>query len=324
MANKKVTLQKKIVCLGGGIGTVNLITGLKDYFGDLIVVVSMADDGGSSGRLRRLYNVPPFGDLVSCMAAVVGDENPIISRVLTYRFEGNRYGKDEEIFGQKLGNLIMTGMRDITGSLDKAIDLFKKTFDIKGAFLPATSESVSIKARTIEGKLIYGESKIDLGKYSGKRILEEIFLEPSDARTSPKVLKSIKDADVIIAGPGDLYTTILPVLIVKEIEAELKNSKALKIFIINVANKPFETKGYGLNDYIIAVKRHLGSFPFDKVIVNSNLTPKIPKKYDYHYVDANYAIAKNKLMIIKKDIIDEKFPLYHNPSKLAKTILENI
>lgn len=317
-------VNKKIVCLGGGIGTVNLIKGLKDYFSDISVVASMADDGGSSGRLRRLYNIPPVGDLVSCMAAAATSQNPVISQMLTYRFSGNRYGKDEDLSGQKLGNLIMIAMRDITGSFDKAIKLFQKTFGINGVFLPATLRSLSISAKTIEGKRIYGETKIDLGKYSGKRILERVFLEPENVKANPRVIKSIQTSDIIIAGPGDLYTTILPVLIVPGIKEALQNSKALKVFIVNVANKPFETRGYSVNDYIVAVEKHLGCFPFDKVLANTNFSPKIPKIYRYQYVDINHVGNSNGIKIIKRDIIDENFPLYHSSVKLAKTILENI
>lgn len=317
-------VNKKIVCLGGGIGTVNLIKGLKRYFSDIAVVVSMADDGGSSGRLRRLYNVPPPGDLVSCMAAVARNQNPAISEMMTYRFSGDRYGKDTDLSGQKLGSLIMIALRDITGSFEKAISLFQKTFDVRGVFLPATVESVTISAKTIEGKKIYGETKIDLGKYPGKRILEKVFLEPGNVKANPKAIKSIKTADVIIAGPGDLYTTILPVLIVPGIRKALHISKALKFFVVNVTNKPFETKGYNVKDYIRALKKHLKDFPFDVILVNNNLMPKIPKKYHYSYVDPDHVTSNNKFKIIKKDIIDEDFPLYHNSSKLAKTILENI
>lgn len=317
-------VNKKIVCLGGGIGTVNLIKGLKNYFNKITVVVSMADDGGSSGRLRRLYNIAPPGDLVSCMAALAKTNDSHLAKILTFRFAGERYGKDEEIGGQKLGNLIMVAMRDITGSFDKAITLFQKTFNVKGDFLPATNENVTISAKTIEGKRIYGEEKIDMGRYTGKRILEKVFLEPRDAKTSLKVLKNIKEADVIIAGPGDLYTTILPVLLVKDIIEELKKSRALKIFVVNVANKPFETKGYNVNDYITAVKRHLGFFPFDKIIANSNFSVGIPKKYKYQYVGLIAPSSLNGVQLITNDIVNENFPLYHNSAKLAKTIIENI
>lgn len=317
-------VNKKIVCLGGGIGTVNLIKGLKNYFSNITVIASMADDGGSSGRLRRLYNIAPPGDLVSCMTALAKTNDSYLAKILTFRFAGERYGKDEEIGGQKLGSLIMVAMRDITGSFDKAITLFQKTFNVKGNFFPATSSDVTISAKTTEGKRIYGEENIDMGKYTGKRILEKVFLEPANAKTSQKVLKSIKEADVVIAGPGDLYTTILPVLIVKDIEKALKGSKALKIFVVNVANKPFETKGYSVDDYVMAVKRHLRSFPFAKIVANSNFSVGIPKKYRYQYVELTASKNLNGVALITNDIVDEIFPLYHNSAKLAKTIIENI
>lgn len=315
-------VDKKIVCLGGGVGTANLIRGLKKFFRNITVVASMADDGGSSGRLRRLYNIPPPGDLVILMAQVV--KNPYVSKLLTFRFPGNGRGEDAELYGHKLGNLIMIALINITGNFDKAINLFQKIFDIKGNFLPATSEKVSISAKTIEGKLIYGESKIDMGKYSGKRVLEKVFLQPRDTEANSKAIKSIRDADIVIAGPGDLYTTILPVLIVKNIEKMLKKSNALKIFVVNVANKPFETKGYNVDDYISAIKRHLGSFPFDKIIANSNFSVEIPKKYKYQYVGPSASDNLNGSQIITNDLVNETFPLYHNSSKLAKTIIENI
>lgn len=315
-------VNKKIVCLGGGVGTANLINGLKGFFTNITVVASMADDGGSSGRLRRLYNIPPPGDLVTLMVQFVKD--PCVAKLLGFRFPGKGMGEDSELYGHKLGNLIMIALLNIAGDFGKAINLFQKTFDIKGIFLPATIEKVNISAKTIEGKRIYGESKIDLGKYSGKRILEKVFLEPRDAKTSSRVLNCIKNSDIIIAGPGDLYTTILPVLIVKDIEKELKKSKALKIFVVNVANKPFETKGYEVEDYVNAVKRHLGSFPFDKIIANNNFSASIPRKYKYHYVGLMASQNLNGAQLIADDIVDEDFPLYHNCAKLAKTIMENI
>lgn len=318
-------VNKKIVCLGGGIGSVNLIKGLKDHFSDISVVVSMADDGGSSGRLRRLYNVPPPGDLVSCMSALIKSNNYNLAKLLTYRFKGNRYGKDKDLGGQKVGNLILTAMLDITGNFEKAIGLFKKTFNVRGNFLPATTEAVSISAETIEGKIIHREERIDTGKYAGKRILKRVFLNPIDAKVNPKLIKSIRTAEIIIAGPGDLYTTILPVLIVNGVNAALQESKAQKIFVVNITNKPFETSGYDVNDYILAVKRHLGAFPFNKVIVNNNYAPKIPSKLKYKYVDINgFKKNSNSIKLITSDLVDENFPLYHNPQKLAKTIIGNI
>ena len=140
---------------------------------------------------------------------------------------------------------------------------------------------------------------------------------------NPKVLQSIKEADIIIGGPGDLYTTVLPVLIVPFVKEALNKSRASKIFVVNVTNKPFETKGYKVKDYIEAIRRHLGNFPFEKVIVNNNLRPLIPSRFNYKYVDFDSENYDN-IAIIKADLIAEKFPLYHDSEKLAKTIAENI
>lgn len=310
--------SKKIVCLGGGIGTVNLIKGLKNYFNNITVIVSTADDGGSTGRLRRLYNILPPGDLVSCMSALSNDST--ISKIITYRFPGDRYGKDEELVGHKLGNLIMVGMRDVTGSFKDAVNLFKQTFDIPGNFFPATSTPVSISAKTTEGNRVEREENIDLGRYFGKKALDMVYLNPKNPKPAPGVIESLKKADIIIAGPGDLYTTILPTLIVPAISKEINRSKKKKAFIVNVANKPVETKGYKLSDYISAIKKHLGAFPFDTVIVNNNFSIKIPKKYKYDYVTFDSVNSAQKFQVLKKDLVDEGFPLYHDSLKLAKTI----
>lgn len=317
---------KKIVCLGGGIGTVNLIKGLTTIADDITVVVSMADEGGSAGRLRRLFNIFPPGDLVSCMAASLSGKSTKLEKLLTYRFPGNRYATDGSLAGHKLGNLLLVAMRDVTGSFSEGLELFQTLFDIKGRFLPATAEEVSISAKTIEGKMIIGEENIDRGKYSGKRILDKVFLHPEHAKPGNGVIEAMKNADVIIAGPGDLYTTTLPVLIVPTIKNALIESKAEKIFIVNIANKPFETKGYTLSDYISAIKKHLGEFPFDTIIVNNNFSHSIPKKFHYHYVFHNKkdqvepSVLEKDITFIEADLVNEDFPLYHSPDKLAKIV----
>lgn len=316
-------MKKQIVCLGGGIGTVNLIKGLKDHLDDITVVVSMADEGGSSGRIRRLFKMFPPGDLISCMAAFYKGENPNLATLLTYRFPGDRYGKDGDLSGHKLGNLIIVALKNITGSFDEAILLFQQIFGITGKFLPATVEEVTISAKTIEGKEILGEEKIDLGKYTGKRVLDEVILHPKNAHVPKAVLHALENSDLIIAGPGDLYTTILPVLIIPQIKKYLKQTSKKRIFVVNVANKPFETKGYDVSDYINAIKKHLGIFPFDSVLINNNYSVEIPKKLHYTYVKNSNGKNYN-FDIISSDLIDENFPIYHSSVKLAKTIAKNI
>ncbi|MDP3988002.1 MAG: YvcK family protein [Candidatus Levybacteria bacterium] len=314
---------KKIVCLGGGIGTVNLIKGLNKYSKDIGIVLSMADDGGSAGRLRRLYNILPPGDLISCMSGLIKDKNPVLSKLLTYRFPGDRYGKDNDLAGQKLGSLILVAARDISGSFEKAIELFQKIFDIPGNYLPATLEQVSISIKTKKGEIVEREEVIDLGEFNWKNGIDKLYLTPENIKANPKALSVIKSADVIIAGPGDLYTTLLPVLIVPEISNLIKKSKALKIFIVNVANKHFETNNYTLESYIEAVKKHLDVFPFDIVIGNNNQLKHL-EYTNYSYVPYNNISHKGDFKIILEDVIDLDFPIYHSSEKLAKVVAENI
>jgi uncharacterized cofD-like protein len=320
MVNQEIK-NLKVVCLGGGIGTVNLVKGLKQYFNDITVIVSTADEGGSSGRLRRLYGILPPGDLISCMAALSNKE---VAKLLTYRFPGDRYGKDQSINGQKLGNLIMAALNQITDSSEASVEFLKKLFKIKGNFIPVTEDSTTISATTVQGYRIYGEEKIDLGKYKGIRVLDKVYIHPESVQANKKALKAIEEADLLFFGPGDLFTTLLPVMIIPGISETIKTSKAKKFFIVNVANKPFETRGYKASDYIKTIVKHIGYFPFEIVIINNEFSVKIPKKYHYHYVMLDKKTAIEGVKVVSGALIDRKFPLYHDPSKLAKTIIENI
>jgi uncharacterized cofD-like protein len=311
--------DKKIVCLGGGTGTSNLVRGLHTYFSDVITVLSMADSGGSGGRLRRLYNIP-LGDFVTCMSAQIPHDG-LKPELLTYRFPGDRYGRDSDLGGHKLGNLILVALTQMTGNFEQAVKQFQKIFSIEGTFLPATKEDVAISAVTKAGLKIEGEENIDLGKYDGNKDIEKVFLHPSDAHASDGVIEAVMTADAIICGPGDLYTTLLPVMIVPEIAEALKKSTAKKLYVINVANKPFETKGYSAETYIEAIKKHIKTFPFTDVLVNNNFSLPIPNNFDYTYVHYD---KKNMLSLnlIEADLVDDDFPLFHSSHKLAKVIKE--
>ncbi len=312
--------EVKFVCLGGGIGTVNVLRSLKQYSHDISVVVSMADDGGSAGRLRRLFSIPPPGDLMNCLAAL-SEAEPLVKKLLTYRFAGNRWGRDDSLGGQKLGNLILVALTNITGSFENGLKEAQRLFLCHGKIIPATKENVSIWALTADGRKIIGEQNIDLGKYNGSRSLERVYLIPKTATASSEAIEAILKAEVVIAGPGDLYTTILPVLLVPGIKQALLKTKAKKIFIVNVANKPFETPNYSVFDFVEAVKKHLDFFPFDFLLTNNNYQPSIPPKLKYTYVRYNNKKIQAKVKIIKKNLVDENFPLYHDPNKLGRNIM---
>lgn len=314
--------EPKIVCLGGGVGTVQLLRGLREYTSKISVVCSMADDGGSGGRLRRLYSVPPPGDLINCLAAL-SDAEPILKKLLTFRFAGDRYDSDNALPGQKLGNLILVALTKITGDFNKALEVAQRIFLSHGKILPATVENVSISAKTSEGKIIHGEQKIDRGQYNGARTLSNVYLKPESIHTPQAVKSALRGANLIIAGPGDLYTTVLPVLLVPEIKEEILKSRVKKIFVVNVANKPFETPGYKVSDYISAIKRNLGEVLFDYILINNNFKPALPKNFDYQYVgidtdDKLFSSSK----VIATDLVEKEFPLYHHPQKLAQAVLD--
>lgn len=317
-------MNKKIVCLGGGVGTSNVIRGLRLYTKDITVAVSMADEGGSSGRLRRLYNVFPPGDIISCMAAFGSDKDELLSKLITYRFPGDRYGEDSNLSGHKLGNLILVAMRDITGNFDEAIKLFQKTFAIPGTFLPATEESVHISIMTKKGEVVHGEERIDRGDYDWQSGIDTVELHPDAVKANSLLLDSLKKADCIIAGPGDLYTTTLPVLIVPGIKETLQKSSAKKMFVVNVTNKPFETNTYSVSDYVAAVRHHLGFFPFSIVIANTNVSQKLVHDDEYSYVGVGEGLKDANIQFVQKDLVSIAFPFHHDHKKLAEAIIEQL
>lgn len=322
----KQTVQKtKIICLGGGIGTSNLLRGLKVYNPQLTVVTSMADDGGSSGRIRKAYHMMPPGDIISCIAALIPEDQKELAALLTYRFPGN--GKENQsIGGHKLGNLIMLAEYLRTNDFYKGLEKTKKMFGITADLFPATEIRTHLAAITKDGRRVHAEETLDLALYSEPHGLKKIYITPKNPPVNEKMIKNILTADVIISGPGDLYTNQLPVLVIPQIKEAILKSKAKKIFILNVANKPFETKGFTLQNFIDAITEHLGIFPFDTIIANTNHSFKIPKKYRYKYIaiDKKLKIDKQLFTLLEDDLVNEEFPIYHNSQKLAAIIMKHL
>lgn len=312
----KKSKHLKIVCLGGGRGTSSLLQGLKAYTPHLTVITSMADDGGSSGRLRKAYNIMPPGDIVSCIAALVDDKE--LAELLIHRFPGD-YKTIKEISGQKLGNLIMLAEIQRTGDFYKAIDAVKRIFGVTANALPATDERTRLSGITLDGRRLHSETTMDLALYAEPHGFRKIYITPKNPKVNPKVLQTLEEADVIISGPGDLYTNQLPVVVVPQIKDALLKSKAKKIFVLNIANKPFETKGYTLYNFVQAFTDHVGEFPFQMVITNNNQSYKIPKQYRYDYI----TIDKNRTWdfeLVTEDLVNKGFPIYHDADKLGKVL----
>jgi uncharacterized cofD-like protein len=320
------TQQKRIVCLGGGSGgTSTLLRGLKEYDFHLTSITSMADDGGSSGRLRKAYGIMPPGNLVSCIASLIPENNEGLSDLMMYRFPGNNR-ENKSIDGHKLGNLIMLAEMLRTKNIYKALAVTQKLFGIKNAdILPATDESTHLSAITVDGRRIHTETTLDLARYAEPLGLRKVYITPKVPNVNQKVIDNIKNADVIISGPGDLYTNQLPVLIIPQIKEAVLEAKAKKVFILNIANKPFESKGYMLKDFIKAFVDHLGSFPFDTVIANNNFTVPFPKRYRYSYalIDEQ-SVNSGDFNIITDDLVNTDFPIHHNEKNLAAAVVNSL
>lgn len=312
---------KNVVCLGGGVGTATILKGLRNLPFSLTAIVSMADDGGSAGRLRRAFSILPPGDLVNCLSAL-SDEESTLKNLLLYRFAGKRYGKDTDLGGHKLGNLIFLALTDIyKGNTGKALEEFSKIISTRGRVLPATLGNVNIWAKTRDGKKVYGESNIDLGKYNGSRALEQVHLDPPDVKAYSMAIETLKSAQILIVGPGDLFSTVLPVLIVPAIRKILISSSAVKIFIVNTTNKPFETPDFKVSDYLKKLDDHTGSNIFDKILVNTNMNATIPSNLDYQFVKYDKENLKNyQNQIIEGNFINISYPLYHDSAKIANAI----
>lgn len=266
----------------------------------------------------------PPGDIVSCIAALMPDEEKELESLLLYRFPGNNKA-NKAIDGHKIGNLLMLAEIQRTKDFYKAVEVMKKIFSVKADLLPATDQRVHLWAITKDKRRVHSETTLDLALYSQPHGLKKVYITPSKPKVNEKVIQSLLEADVIISGPGDLYTNQMPVLIVPQIQKAILESKAKKIFLSNIANKPFETKGFVLSDFIQAITDHMGVFPFDTVIANNNYSVSIPKKFKYTYVRVDEASTeKADFRLIEADLVNDAFPLYHDSKKLASVVAKAI
>jgi uncharacterized cofD-like protein len=323
MANKGV----KIVAIGGGTGLSNMLKGLKVYSSNITAVVTVADDGGSSGRLRESLNIVPPGDIRNCIAALAHDDE-VITQLFQYRFDED---SPKDLQNHSFGNLFLTALVELGGSRNMA-DAVKQACKIlktRGKVLPVSNTPMNLEAYLEDGRLIKGESAIP--EAGGK--IKKLFCTPPIPPILPEVIDAIKEAEIIVYGPGSLYTSIIPNLLVPELIKSISKSSALKIYICNVMTQPGETSGYTAANHVEAIKEHTQEYnaDFSKlldyiVVNNSSPHKKQLEKYaaDNQYpVEVDQASLKNLgLKIFPTNLIQRGNLVRHNPSKLAKSIME--
>lgn len=255
--------RPRIVVMGGGTGLSVILRGLKEYDVDLTAVVTVADDGGSSGRLRTDYAMPPPGDIRNCLVALA-DTEPLLERLLQFRFPAGG-----ELAGHSFGNLFLAAMTHIMGDFESAIRETSRVLAVRGRVLPAVREDVRLRAILANGKIVEGESNIPL---AGQPI-DRIELVPEGTQPLPEVLDAVREADAIVVGPGSLYTSVLPNLLVAGLAQAVKDSLAKKIYICNVMTQPGETDAFSASRHVTEIYRHVGQPLFDYILVNAASLP---------------------------------------------------
>lgn len=317
--------MKNVVVIGGGTGVFTVLSGLKKYPYKLSAIVSMSDSGGSTGLLREEFGVLPPGDIRRALIALSDSDKKILSELFNYRFENGTGLK-----GHSLGNLLLTALERITGSFDKAVKEAVKILNVKGNVIPVTLSSCSLCAELENGQVVEGETNIDIPKHDGRLRIKHVFLRPAVSANSEAV-QAIKKADVIVLGPGDLYTSILPNIIVKDIGKALEQTKAKVVYVANVMNKYGETYKFKASDFIMEMNKYLGNGVIDCCLVNTQIPKgKILERYKKEKDDF-VRYDKENFNDEKTEVVTGKFLrkgqfLRHDPEKLAKTltsIIEN-
>ena len=304
----------KIVVIGGGHGQSNVLRGLKAYTSNLTAVVTVADDGGSSGRLRRDLGILPPGDFRNCIAALADDES-LITRLFQYRFAGG-----EDLQGHSFGNLFIGAMVGITGSFESALTESSGVLAVQGQVLPSTLEAVTLCAdvQKDDGTLVrvYGESEIPAARAQILRVM----LSPTAPRAYPATVRAILEADIVVIGPGSLYTSIMPNLLVPQVAQALQATRAPKVYICNVATQSGETDGYTAQEHLLALEKHLGTDVISTAIINTRF-PATQRTEGVQWVKPDLE-TNRRLRVIMTDLVDETSGGEHQSDRLAQVIME--
>ncbi len=323
--------RKKVVVIGGGTGTFAVLSGLKRYPVDLTAIVTMADDGGSTGRLRDEFGVLPPGDLRQCLVAL-SDADLVMRKLFNHRYDRG------DLKGHNFGNIFISTLEQVTGSLDRALDLAGDILNIRGRVVPVTLDKISLHAELINGKVLNGESAFMEYQLVSKYGIKKIYLNPSGS-ANPKALRAIEEADFIIVGPGKLYTSILPNFLVRGVSKAFTRSRAKKVFVANLMSQQGHTDNFSVADYVKTLEEYIGGRVFDIVLYN---TKNPPQALVRRYADegepvvctakckkSGYELAGKDLLADglaktpKKDLLRRTL-IRHDPEKLAKALMQLI
>ena len=303
----------QVVAIGGGHGLATMLRGLKHRTTNLTAVVTVADDGGSSGRIRRSLGIPPPGDLRNCLAALAEDE-ALLTQLFQYRF-----AEGDEFKGHAFGNLFVTALAGVTGSFEQSLIEAGRVLSICGKVVPSTLSDV-----TLEGELI-GTRTDTLRRVSGENQIQavpgavwRVWLEPEDVRAFPGAVQAILSADLIVVGPGSLFTSVLPNLLIREIREALNASRALKLYVCNVAAQPGETDGFSVKDHLDAIEGHVGAQPFHGVLANIAGAGERPPGVEW----VGRPLPEGSAVVIEKDLADAQQAGHHDSQKLTAALME--
>ncbi|MDP2043819.1 MAG: YvcK family protein [Candidatus Omnitrophota bacterium] len=317
---KHLSRGPRIVAVGGGTGLSVLLSGLKVYSSNISAVVTVADDGGSSGRLRQQFDVLPPGDIRNCLVALA--DAPALMRDL-FQF---RFDKNSEFSGHSFGNLFLTVMTRLTGDFEKAIKETSKVLALRGQVIPSTLDNVKLVAHYQDGSMVVGEDLIP----KALKPISKVSLTPEQPMATPDALKAIKEAQIIVLGPGSLYTSIIPNLLIKEISQAIAESGAIKVYVCNVMTQPGETDNYSVSDHIKALVNHSYPHILDYCVVNNGEVPcEVLSRY---LSQSSHSVIndRKKVESMGYRIVEEDFSMIqdgvirHDPEKLAKIILSFI
>ncbi|KOO47830.1 gluconeogenesis factor YvcK family protein [Viridibacillus arvi] len=308
----------RIVILGGGTGLSTLLRGLKKFPIDITAIVTVADDGGSSGRLRDDYEIPPPGDVRNVIAAL-SEVEPLVEEMFQYRFSAS-----EDLRGHSLGNLMLTALTEITGDFSHAIREMSRVLNVHGKVLPAANQRITLFAELIDGTIVKGESKIPTFNTGIKRI----FLSPEDVKPLPESVSAIKKADIIIIGPGSLYTSILPNLLVDDIQEAIISAKGKKVYICNLMTQAGETQNFAASDHVKALYDHVGQPFIETILINKEEVPaSVRAAYKEEEAEPVFfdvgVLEKMGIQVVKKEIATTHDGVVrHEASKVAEWLVE--